>query len=155
MKEPNCFPPAEYNPSSLTPTSLSQSLMAMHELLYPRPQLSLPIPSGSQETMYLLLNPVAAPLPNTSRTCSSSPHCFLFCDLFSACSSLLSPIQACSPCKLLPVSPFIQEQCLSPYCLMFNSSRALILPRAGFPESPHPSHHLVFPRECLAPHKTI
>lgn len=83
MKEPNCFPPAEYNPSSLTPTSLSQSLMAMHELLYPRPQLSLPIPSGSQEMMYLLLNPVAAPLPNTSRTSSSSPHCFFICDLFA------------------------------------------------------------------------
>lgn len=91
MKDSNCFPPAEYNPSSLPPTSLSQSLMAKHELLYHTPQLSLPVPSGSQEMMYLLLTPATAPLPNAPRTFSSGPHCSLICALF-ACLPALSGI---------------------------------------------------------------
>lgn len=156
MKEPNCFPPAEYNPSSLTPTSLSQSLMAMHELLYLRPQLSLPVPSGSWEIC-------------CSTCCSSTSHHIHYLLLKSSLFSHLCPF-ACmlltnitGTCMFSQKTPSFFTLCQGttprPTLLVVQQLSGISSPSGGpklaLPESLHSLHRVMFPLGHSSPRKTM
>lgn len=141
MREPNCFPPAEHNPSSLTPTSSSQPPVALQELLCLRPQLIPDSPGLFRDVPCLHCTPAAPPLPSTSRTSSSSPCCCLICALFRPLAphkhlrrTRVLPANSCDfhlPARKTPRLPLQQLSGASPLpgC-----------PKVAFPEPLHPSH---------------
>lgn len=117
MREANCFPPAEHNPSSLTPTSSSQPPVALQEPLCLRPQL---IPNSLGLFFFfgmfraciaplLLLHFPAHPGPPPQVPAVVSSVGFVF---FLA--SQTSPVRARSPRKFLRFSPSGKENSSAP-----------------------------------------
>lgn len=125
MREPNCFPPAEHNPSSLTPTSSSQPPVALQELLCLRPQLIPDSPGLFRDVPCLHCTPAAPPLPSTSRTSSSSPCCCLICASFRP----LAPHKHLTFSQQIPaIFTFQRGKLLSSHC---SSSQGLPLCQAA------------------------
>lgn len=145
MREANCFPPAEHNPSSLTPTSSSQPPVALQEPLCLRPQLipnSLGLFFFFWDVPCLHCTPAAPPLPSTSRTSSSSPCCCLICGVFFFCFGLTNISSACAFSQKIPaIFSLRQGKLLSSHCSSSEgASPPPGCPEVAFPGSLHPSH---------------